>query len=370
MRKSPVFHYRRTIALPVWVTVCALTLCSEASLARAVSAGSLAIKTTALSVASPQRNVAPNDLSAISSRAKSSSSLTAYAAGIHQLLAKPIPPKSNRILVGHALPPAIIHPALSALPEGHTAIFKVEPADRFHYITTLSPGQWQLIGKQSVADTFTVVQSPPPQVIAPVQTTTTVPLIDAARELKGETLLTALRKGGFNLYMRHAVSNVGQDGNLLQTPIWWENCAIQRNIADAGREHARKVGAAIKELKIPIGQVLVAQFCRTRDTGHALGLGPIEITEDLNHQIGQRAGFDVNAARFKQLAEAPVNGTNRLLISHTHSSVRPQERIMGAIEEAEIVVFQPDNNGSTEPVARIPIAEWDNFLKNEAITKP
>ena len=369
MQKSPVFHYRCIIALPVWVTVCALTLCSEASFARAVSAGSLAIKTTSPSVASPQRNVAPNDLSAISSRAKSSSSLTAYAAGIHQLLAKPIPPKSNRILVGLAVPPAIIHPALSALPEGHTAIFKLEPADRFHYITTLSPGQWQLIGKQSVADTFTVVQSPLPQVIAPVQTTT-VPLIDAARELKGETLLTALRKGGFNLYMRHAVSNVGQDGNLLQTPIWWENCAIQRNIADAGREHARKVGAAIKELKIPIGQVLVAQFCRTRDTGHAMGLGPIEITEDLNHLIGQRAGFDVNAARFKQLAEAPVNGTNRLLISHTHSSVRPQERIMGAIEEAEIVVFQPDNNGSTEPVARIPIAEWDNFLKNEAITKP
>ena len=198
MQKSPVFHYRCTIVLSAWATVFALALFGEASFALAVSAGSLAIKTTALSVASPQRNVAPNDLSAISSRAKSSSSLTAYAAGIHQLLAKPIPPKSNRILVGHALPAAIIHPALSALPEDHTAIFKVEPADRFHYITTLSPGQWQLIGKQSVADTFTVVQSPLPQVIAPVQTTT-VPLIDAARELKGETLLTALRKGGFNL---------------------------------------------------------------------------------------------------------------------------------------------------------------------------
>ena len=109
----------------------------------------------------------------------------------------------------------------------------------------------------------------------------------------------------------------------------------------------------MKELKIPISRVLTAPFCRTRDTNHATGLGPIEITEDLNHHIDQRAGFDVNTLRFKQLAEAPVNGTNRLLISHTHSSVRPQERIMGAIEEAEIVVFQPDNNGSTEPVARI-----------------
>ena len=323
-----------------------------------------------LGVASPQRNAFLNDFTAISSRSRSSGTLAAYAAGIYQLLAKPIPLKTNRILVGHALPPAIIHPALSALPEGHTAIFKVEPANRFHYITTLSPGQWQSIGKQSVTDTFTVVQSPLPQVIAPVQPTTNVPLIDAAKELKGAALLTALRKGGFNLYMRHAVSNVGQDGNLLQIPLWWENCAIQRNIADAGREQARKVGAAIRELKVPVSQILTAQFCRTRDTGHAIGLGPIEITEDLNHQIGQRAGFDVNAARFKQLAEAPANGTNRLLISHTHSSMRPQERIMGAIQEAEIVVYHPDNNGGSEPVARIPIAEWDIFLKSEAPAKP
>ena len=326
-----------------------------------------------LGVAAPQRSAALNDITALSSTPQSTASLATYSAGIQQFLSKPTPPKTNRVLVGHALPPTIIHPALSSLQEGHTAIFKVEPGNRFHYITTLSPGQWQSIGKQAVADLTLSYAGAAPQVISAPQVTATPPppniaLIDATKELKGTALVQALRKGGFNLYMRHALSNIGQEGNLIQTPLWWDNCAIQRNISDAGREQAHKVGAAMLVLKIPISQVLTAQFCRTRDTGHAMGLGPIEITEDLNHQIGQRVGFDINAARFKQLAETPAKGTNRVLISHTHGSPKSEERIMGAMQEAEIVVFQPDHKGGSEPVARIPLTDWEILIKTETAT--
>ena len=323
-----------------------------------------------LGVAAPQRNAALNDFSALSNPVQSPASLATYTAGIQQLLGKPTPSKTNRVLVGHALPPTIIHPALSSLPEGHTAIFKVEPGSRFHYITTLSPGQWQWIGKLSVSESATTIATQAPQVTVSTAPPPAIPLIDASKELKGVALVNALKKGGFNLYMRHALSNIGQDGNLIQTPQWWDNCAIQRNIADAGREQARKVGDALRSLKIPVGGVLTAQFCRTRDTGHTMGLGPIEITEDLNHQIGQRAGFDVNAARFKQLATLPPKGTNRVLVSHTHGSPKTEERIMGAMQEAEIVVFQPDNKGGSEPIARIPVAEWDALIKIESAAKP
>jgi phosphohistidine phosphatase SixA len=239
-----------------------------------------------------------------------------------------------------------------------------------------SPLTAQTVSASSQPATATIQLSVPasttqaPQVTAAAPPPANVALIDPAKEKKGAALLEALRKGGFNLYMRHALSTVGQDGNLIQTPRWWENCEMQRNIADAGREQARKLGAALKELKIPISAVLTAQFCRTRDTGHALGLGPIEITEDLNHQIGQRAGFDVNAARYKQLAELPPMGTNRVLVSHTHGSPKPEERIMGSLQEAEIVVYQPDNRGGVEPLARIPLTEWDNLVKLAATNRP
>ncbi|MEO8102828.1 MAG: histidine phosphatase family protein [Betaproteobacteria bacterium] len=140
-------------------------------------------------------------------------------------------------------------------------------------------------------------------------------------------------------------------------------------MSDTGREQARKVGTALKDLKIPVDQVLTAQFCRTRETGHMLGLGPVEVTEDINHQIGQRVGFDVNAARFKRLAETPAKGKNNLLVSHTHGSQRAEERIMSGVQEAEIIVYQPDGKGGTAPVARIPVPEWENLIKAMATTK-
>ncbi len=306
-----------------------------------------------------RRTPALNDASALPDQQPQS--LMRYAESIQLLLAAPIPTKVNRVLVGHQLPANLVHPALNNLPEGHVAIFKVDTGSRFHFITTLSPGQWQWLGKQMVADQAGPTANP--QVPQPVAVPAPQVLIAPEKELKGIALVQALRRGGFNLYMRHAQSTVGQDGNLLQTPFWWENCAIQRNISDSGKEQAKKVGDALKTLKIPVEQILTAQFCRTRDTGHLMGLGPIEVTEDINHQIGQRAGFDVNVARFKRLAEIPAAGTNTLLVSHTHGSPRVEERIMGGIQEAEIVVYQPDGQGGSEPVARIPVPEWETLIK-------
>ncbi|HEX4859321.1 MAG TPA: histidine phosphatase family protein [Usitatibacteraceae bacterium] len=286
---------------------------------------------------------------------------TQLASGIQELLSRPMTPRTNRILVGHALPPTLVHPALSTLPEGHSALFKAEGSGRFHFITALSPGQWQWIGRQLVSDAPTAAAA----VIAPAAAVSPPPppVIDASKELKGMALIQALRKGGMNLYMRHAQANVGQDGNLAQTPAWWENCAIQRNLSDAGRDQARKVGEAMRELKIPVAKVLAAQFCRTRETAHLLNLGPIEVTEDINHQIGQRAGFDINVSRYRRLTEMPANASNTMLVSHTHGSPRPEERIMSGIQEAEVVVYRPDGKGGSEPIARIPPAEWENLVK-------
>ena len=189
------------------------------------------------------------------------------------------------------------------------------------------------------------------------------PVINPATELKGTPLLNALRKGGYNLYMRHATSTVGTDQALLKTPMWWESCTIQRNISEQGREQARMVGRALVALKIPIGEIKTSQFCRVRDTAHLMNLGAIEITEALNHSLGQRVGTDVNALRYALLTASPPKGTNTLLISHTHSSTRSEEMVMAQLSEAEIVVYQPDGQGGAVPIARIPTTEWDNLMK-------
>jgi phosphohistidine phosphatase SixA len=189
------------------------------------------------------------------------------------------------------------------------------------------------------------------------------PAIDPAKELKGIAIVNALQKGGYNLYMRHGAASTGQDASALaQTPRWWENCTLQRNLSAEGREQARTVGLAMQKLKVALDVVKTSQFCRARDTAYAMGMDAIEITEDLNHQIGQRVGFDGNAARFRLLATPPPTGKNVLMISHTHGSPRAEERAMGQMQEAEIVLYRPNGQGGADPVARIALADWDTLL--------
>jgi phosphohistidine phosphatase SixA len=195
------------------------------------------------------------------------------------------------------------------------------------------------------------------------------PVIDPAKELTGIALIKALQKGGYNLYMRHGAASIGQDASTLpHTPRWWEDCNLQRNLADEGREQAHKVGVALRQLNVSIDRVKTSQFCRTRDTAYAMGFNAIEFVEDLNHPIGQRAGFDVNAARFKLLATPPSPGKNVLMISHTHNSARAEERAMSQLQEAEIVIYLPNGKGGTEPVSRVAAGDWEALLTLVATT--
>lgn len=210
-----------------------------------------------------------------------------------------------------------------------------------------------------------VVPAPvPPAVVPPAAAQP--PLIDPAKELKGLALVRALKGGGYILYMRHASATVGADQGLPTIPNWWENCAIQRNLSDAGREQARKVGEALRELSLPISEVKTSQFCRNLETARLMGFKSVTVTEELNHPVGQRTGGpDVNIARYKHLTQVPKPGTNVLLVSHTQGSAKPAERMLGQVQEAEIIVYLPDGKGETEPVARMPLADWPLYLTLE-----
>ena len=87
----------------------------------------------------------------------------------------------------------------------------------------------------TVAPATPVAPEPPPVIL---------PLVNPADELKGRALVEALRAGGFVLYMRHA----------LQIPPTTEKCDTP-GLTPVGEEQARNVGAAIRELKIPIGRL-------------------------------------------------------------------------------------------------------------------
>src|SRR5436853_5281687 len=76
-------------------------------------------------------------------------------------------------------------------------------------------------------------------------------------------IVQQLRQGGYVLYMRHASTDFSQNDARMSS---YEDCANQRNLTDKGRAEAREIGAQVKRLRIPIGEVLASPFCRTMQT--------------------------------------------------------------------------------------------------------
>ena len=180
-----------------------------------------------------------------------------------------------------------------------------------------------------------------------------------ANELEGQALVDALRKGGYNIYFRHAATDWSQNDQVFKVGDW-TSCDPDkmRQLSATGRKTADAVGDAIRALKIPIGQVLASPYCRTVETARNMKLGPVEKTTDImNMRVAEYfGGKSAIAARTqRRLSMRPQAKTNTVLVAHgnvlvTATDVYPQE--------AEAIVFRPEDNGTWTFMARISPPEW------------
>jgi phosphohistidine phosphatase SixA len=82
----------------------------------------------------------------------------------------------------------------------------------------------------------------------------------------------ALRSGGHALLLRHALApGTGDPSNFVLT-----DCATQRNLSAAGRDQARRLGAAIREAGVRVDRVLSSRWCRALETARLMEIGPVE----------------------------------------------------------------------------------------------
>lgn len=177
---------------------------------------------------------------------------------------------------------------------------------------------------------------------------------DAASEapaLAGLALLTALRRGGYILYFRHTATDFAQSDDIA---TGYDDCARQRGLTDQGRSDARAIGAAIRKLGIPIGDVLASPYCRTRETAELMfGRGtPVAAVR------GGPAQAD--AARYAELISlmsAPVAGGANLVVSG-HGN--PFRAVAGGpwLAEGEAAVVAPRGREGFVVVARIRRDDW------------
>lgn len=193
--------------------------------------------------------------------------------------------------------------------------------------------------------------------LAPVGVAQPAPSASPATALEGAALVKALREGGFVLYLRHASTDFGQNDDAMTD---YANCAQQRNLTDAGRDEARAIGRAFKELRIPVGPVLASPYCRTRESAE-LVFGKFTVSQAVrggpaSDDAGQRYGA------LRALMSTPVaKGSNLAISSHGN----PFRAVAGSpyLQEGEIAVIRPLGNGRFEIVARITKDAWPPLVE-------
>ena len=169
--------------------------------------------------------------------------------------------------------------------------------------------------------------------------------------LAGEALVEALREGGYVLYLRHAETTRGGADDLATLG----DCSRQRELSDAGRADATALGAALRALDVPVGDVVASPFCRTLETAR-LAFGQTETDDGLLALAPDGAGKDRTEARLRRLlGRVPPEGSNTALVGHVSN--------LGLVSAAEsdeggTVVFRPDGDGGFQLVGEVPPQGW------------
>lgn len=171
-------------------------------------------------------------------------------------------------------------------------------------------------------------------------------------------VLEAMRAGGLVLFWRHPAT----DNDQADTdPLNLGDCSRQRQLNAAGRQQARDLGAALKDLGIPISAILASPFCRTKEAAALTGLGPVTLVPELG-EGGLVVSPNENARRARSLrgllGKAPAVG-NLLLVSHRPNILDAVGVEAFTIAEGEVFVFRPQAEApGYRLLGRVPIAGW------------
>lgn len=119
------------------------------------------------------------------------------------------------------------------------------------------------------------------------------------------------------LLIHHATADQGKDA----ADVHFGDCATQRNLSDAGRLEAQRMGARLSEHGFLVSKVLVSPFCRTMQTAMLMKLRSIEVSPEFQNIRG--GGRDAAAAARLKAARNIVDSWRGpgVLVVVTHSSV-------------------------------------------------
>lgn len=167
---------------------------------------------------------------------------------------------------------------------------------------------------------------------------------------KSETAIwSMLRQGkGYVVVMRHALAP--GIGDPLDFRI--NDCATQRNLSDAGRKQAIRIGKAFKSRNISVARVLSSQWCRCLETARLLNLGKVESFPTLNSFFNDYSTASKQTAQLRQFIWNNRNNpgviimvTHQVNITNLASDIYP--------DSGESVVLRASGKNKIEVVGTI-----------------
>jgi phosphohistidine phosphatase SixA len=169
-----------------------------------------------------------------------------------------------------------------------------------------------------------------------------------AQTLSGDALVKALRQGGYVIVMRHASS-----------PNTVPAGAKERQLDDEGRASATAMGKAVRDLKIPIGEVYSSPTYRALETVRLGQFGKAIETPELGDNGQSMSGGTAAQAEWlkKRVAQSP-KGTNILLVTHMPNLRGAFPAQATNVADGEALIFGP----SSSLIARVKIDEWAKLV--------
>jgi phosphohistidine phosphatase SixA len=174
-------------------------------------------------------------------------------------------------------------------------------------------------------------------------------LLAAAPAARADERIWSLVKGGGQaIFVRHAITTpgVGDPPNMRLT-----DCSTQRNLTDAGRAHARRVGEAFRARAIPVDRVLSSPWCRCQETAR-LAFGPPETWAPLGNLFGRPENRAAQVQELQALASERRTGGNVVLVTHG-STISALTGINPG--SAEMVVVTPQGDGRFAVAGRLTV---------------
>jgi phosphohistidine phosphatase SixA len=176
------------------------------------------------------------------------------------------------------------------------------------------------------------------------------------QSLSGETLIRALQKGGYVLVMRHASSPREVPDRQTANP---DNVKPERQLDAEGRASAVAMGKALRDLKIPIGDVLSSPTYRALETVRYAQFGNPRAYEELgDNGRSMQGGTAAQAAWLQKTVTRFPRGANTIIVTHLPNLTGAFPQWASGMEDGEALILGPDGKGGAALVARVKIDEW------------